>query len=71
MCLVRYIVLLCIFHPKRADCVEILKKCGDHSKFPEGHTAESICEMLSSTDDTEDCIPLETYLRKYQSIFLY
>lgn len=47
----------------KADCVEILRKCGDHSKFPESHTAESVCEMLSSTDDTEDCIPLETYLR--------
>ncbi|XP_072268055.1 reversion-inducing cysteine-rich protein with Kazal motifs isoform X2 [Pyxicephalus adspersus] len=47
----------------KTDCVEILRKCGDHSKFPESHTAESICEMLSSTDDTEDCIPLETYLR--------
>ncbi|XP_063778841.1 reversion-inducing cysteine-rich protein with Kazal motifs [Pseudophryne corroboree] len=47
----------------KTDCVEILRKCGDHSTFPESHTAESICELLSSTDDTGDCIPLDTYLR--------
>ncbi|KAM3929755.1 reversion-inducing cysteine-rich protein with Kazal motifs isoform 1-T1 [Leptodactylus fuscus] len=47
----------------KTDCVEILRKCGDHSRFPESDTAESICERLSSTDDTEDCIPLDIYLR--------
>ncbi|XP_054583183.1 reversion-inducing cysteine-rich protein with Kazal motifs isoform X3 [Eptesicus fuscus] len=47
----------------RSDCVEILKKCGDQNKFPEDHTAESICELLSPTDDLESCIPLDTYLR--------
>ncbi|XP_077125548.1 reversion-inducing cysteine-rich protein with Kazal motifs isoform X1 [Ranitomeya variabilis] len=47
----------------KTDCVEILKMCGDHNKFSESDTAESICERLSSTDDTEDCIPLDTYLR--------
>uniref|UniRef100_A0A803VCZ2 Reversion-inducing cysteine-rich protein with Kazal motifs n=1 Tax=Ficedula albicollis TaxID=59894 RepID=A0A803VCZ2_FICAL len=46
----------------KSDCVEILKKCGDHNKFPEGHSAESICELLSPTDDLENCIPLDTYL---------
>ncbi|XP_054674552.1 reversion-inducing cysteine-rich protein with Kazal motifs isoform X3 [Grus americana] len=46
----------------RFYCVEILKKCGDHNKFPEGHSAESICELLSPTDDLENCIPLDTYL---------
>ncbi|CAM5091872.1 unnamed protein product [Eretmochelys imbricata] len=46
----------------KSDCVEILKKCGDQNKFPEGHTAESICELLSPTDDFENCIPLDTYL---------
>ncbi|ETE66476.1 Reversion-inducing cysteine-rich protein with Kazal motifs, partial [Ophiophagus hannah] len=47
----------------KSDCVEILKKCGDLSKFPEGHMAESICELLSPADDLETCIPLDTYLR--------
>ncbi|KAM9308254.1 reversion-inducing cysteine-rich protein with Kazal motifs [Gastrophryne carolinensis] len=47
----------------KTDCVEILTKCGDKSKFPESHTAESLCELLSTTDDSEDCIPLDTYLR--------
>ncbi|KAM4026628.1 reversion-inducing cysteine-rich protein with Kazal motifs isoform 5-T6 [Anomaloglossus baeobatrachus] len=47
----------------RTDCVQILRKCGDHNKFPESDNAESICERLSSTDDTDDCIPLDTYLR--------
>uniref|UniRef100_A0A8C5ME93 Reversion-inducing cysteine-rich protein with Kazal motifs n=1 Tax=Leptobrachium leishanense TaxID=445787 RepID=A0A8C5ME93_9ANUR len=47
----------------KTDCVEILKKCGDHSKFQKGQTAESICERLSSTDEPEDCIPLYIYLR--------
>uniref|UniRef100_A0A8C0FKQ3 Reversion-inducing cysteine-rich protein with Kazal motifs n=1 Tax=Bubo bubo TaxID=30461 RepID=A0A8C0FKQ3_BUBBB len=46
----------------KSDCVEILKKCGDQNKFPEGHSAESICELLSPTDDLENCIPLDTYL---------
>ncbi|XP_055434502.1 reversion-inducing cysteine-rich protein with Kazal motifs isoform X3 [Bubalus kerabau] len=46
----------------KSDCVEILKKCGDQNKFPEDHTAESICELLSPTDDLENCIPLDTYL---------
>uniref|UniRef100_A0A8D0G7P3 Reversion-inducing cysteine-rich protein with Kazal motifs n=1 Tax=Sphenodon punctatus TaxID=8508 RepID=A0A8D0G7P3_SPHPU len=46
----------------KSDCVEILKKCGDQNKFPEGHIAESICEILSPTDDLESCIPLDTYL---------
>ncbi|XP_060637465.2 reversion-inducing cysteine-rich protein with Kazal motifs isoform X1 [Anolis sagrei] len=46
----------------KSDCVEILKKCGDLSKFPEGHMAESVCELLSPTDDLETCIPLDTYL---------
>ncbi|KAJ7313678.1 hypothetical protein JRQ81_005284, partial [Phrynocephalus forsythii] len=46
----------------KSDCVEILKKCGDLSKFPEGHMPESICELLSPTDDLETCIPLERYL---------
>lgn len=45
--------------------MEILKKCGDQNKFPEDHTAESICELLSPTDDLENCIPLDTYLSKY------
>lgn len=49
----------------RSDCVEILKKCGDQNKFPEAHTAESICEFLSPADDVENCIPLDTYLSKY------
>lgn len=48
----------------RSDCVEILKKCGDQNKFPEDHTAESICEFLSPADDLENCIPLDTYLSK-------
>ncbi|XP_006005911.1 reversion-inducing cysteine-rich protein with Kazal motifs [Latimeria chalumnae] len=47
----------------KSDCVDILKSCGDHSKFPEGQTAETICELLSPTDDKEYCIPLESYLR--------
>ncbi|XP_068941330.1 reversion-inducing cysteine-rich protein with Kazal motifs isoform X2 [Petaurus breviceps papuanus] len=47
----------------KSDCIEILKKCGDQNKFPEDHTAESICELLSPTDDLENCIPLDTYLR--------
>nr|AIZ00509.1 reversion-inducing cysteine-rich protein with Kazal motifs [Xenopus laevis] len=47
----------------KTDCVEILTKCGDHSRFPESHTAESICELLSPSDENEDCIPLDTYLR--------
>ncbi|XP_029445745.1 reversion-inducing cysteine-rich protein with Kazal motifs isoform X1 [Rhinatrema bivittatum] len=46
----------------KSDCIEILKKCGDQNKFPEGHTAGSICELLSPTDDIENCIPLDTYL---------
>ncbi|OXB70741.1 UNVERIFIED_CONTAM: hypothetical protein H355_008304 [Colinus virginianus] len=52
----------CTNFNNRSDCVEILKKCGDHNKFPEGHSAESICELLSPTDDLENCIPLDTYL---------
>lgn len=55
---------LCVFSFSRSDCVEILKKCGDQNKFPEDHTAESICELLSPTDDLENCIPLDTYLSK-------
>ncbi|XP_023571845.1 reversion-inducing cysteine-rich protein with Kazal motifs [Octodon degus] len=47
----------------KSDCVEILEKCGDQDKFPEDHTAESICELLSPTDDLENCIPLDTYLK--------
>ncbi|XP_028637963.1 reversion-inducing cysteine-rich protein with Kazal motifs-like [Grammomys surdaster] len=47
----------------KSDCVEILKKCGDQNKFPEDHTAESICEFLSPADDLENCIPLDPYLR--------
>ncbi|XP_068092712.1 reversion-inducing cysteine-rich protein with Kazal motifs [Hyperolius riggenbachi] len=54
----------------KTDCVEILRKCGDHSKFPESHTAESICELLSSTDDTLDCIPLDTYLRSSPLVYV-
>ncbi|KAF7247909.1 Reversion-inducing cysteine-rich protein with Kazal motifs [Varanus komodoensis] len=53
----------CTNFNNRSDCVEILKKCGDLSKFPEGHMAESICELLSPTDDLETCIPLNTYIR--------
>ncbi|XP_055973185.1 reversion-inducing cysteine-rich protein with Kazal motifs isoform X3 [Sorex fumeus] len=53
----------CTNFNNRSDCVEILKKCGDQNKFPEDHTAESICELLSPTDDLESCIPLDTYLR--------
>lgn len=49
----------------RSDCVEILKTCGDQNRFPEDHTAESICEFLSPADDLENCIPLDTYLSKY------
>ena len=59
------ILNLCVFSFSRSDCVEILKKCGDQNKFPEDHTAESICELLSPTDDLENCIPLDTYLSKY------
>ncbi|XP_053119439.1 reversion-inducing cysteine-rich protein with Kazal motifs isoform X3 [Hemicordylus capensis] len=47
----------------KSDCVKILKKCGDVSKFPDGHMAETICDLLSPTDDLETCIPLDTYIR--------
>lgn len=50
--------------------MEILKKCGDQNKFPEDHTAESICELLSPTDDLENCIPLDTYLSKFKHFSL-
>lgn len=63
------ILNLCVFSFSRSDCVEILKKCGDQNKFPEDHTAESICELLSPTDDLENCIPLDTYLSKYFFFF--
>lgn len=56
---------LYVFSFLRSDCVEILKKCGNQNKFPEDHTAESICELLSPTDDLENCIPLDTYLSEY------
>lgn len=45
--------------------MDILKKCGNQNKFPDDHTAESICNLLSPKDDLENCIPLETYLSKY------
>ena len=63
------ILNLCVFSFSRSDCVEILKKCGDQNKFPEDHTAESICELLSPTDDLENCIPLDTYLS--ESFFFF
>ncbi|RXM98758.1 Reversion-inducing cysteine-rich protein with Kazal motifs [Acipenser ruthenus] len=46
----------------KSDCVDILKHCGDQSKFPEGTSPETICDFLSPTDDAEYCIPLERYL---------
>uniref|UniRef100_A0A8C4QS88 Reversion-inducing cysteine-rich protein with Kazal motifs n=1 Tax=Eptatretus burgeri TaxID=7764 RepID=A0A8C4QS88_EPTBU len=46
----------------RSDCVNILKRCGDTSRFMQGHTAESICDILSPSDDPEQCIPLDQYL---------
>ncbi|XP_069500841.1 reversion-inducing cysteine-rich protein with Kazal motifs [Ambystoma mexicanum] len=47
----------------KSDCIDILLKCGDQNAFPEGHTAESICDILSPTDDSDSCIPLDTYLK--------
>uniref|UniRef100_UPI00358FF050 reversion-inducing cysteine-rich protein with Kazal motifs n=1 Tax=Myxine glutinosa TaxID=7769 RepID=UPI00358FF050 len=46
----------------RSDCVNILKRCGDTSRFMQGHTAESICDILSPSDNPEECIPLNQYL---------
>ncbi|TSK16068.1 Reversion-inducing cysteine-rich protein with Kazal motifs [Bagarius yarrelli] len=46
----------------KSDCVDILTHCGDFSRFPEGHTPEQICDLLSPTDDPERCIPLQRYL---------
>ncbi|RXM97634.1 Reversion-inducing cysteine-rich protein with Kazal motifs [Acipenser ruthenus] len=46
----------------KSDCVNILKHCGDQSKFSEGTSPETICDFLSPTDDAEYCIPLESYL---------
>uniref|UniRef100_A0A8C9U327 Reversion-inducing cysteine-rich protein with Kazal motifs n=1 Tax=Scleropages formosus TaxID=113540 RepID=A0A8C9U327_SCLFO len=46
----------------KSDCVDILTQCGDHSKFHEGQTPESICDLLSPIEDPELCIPLERYL---------
>ncbi|KAL4635116.1 reversion-inducing cysteine-rich protein with Kazal motifs-like [Arapaima gigas] len=46
----------------RSDCVDILTQCGDQRRFQEGQTPERICDLLSPTDDTERCIPLERYL---------
>ncbi|MBN3307358.1 RECK protein, partial [Amia calva] len=46
----------------KSDCVEILTHCGDFSKFHEGISPESICDLLSPTDDPDRCIPLERYL---------
>ncbi|KAK6491831.1 reversion-inducing cysteine-rich protein with Kazal motifs-like isoform X2 [Huso huso] len=46
----------------KSDCVNILKHCGDQSKFSEGMSPETICDFLSPTDDAEYCIPLESYL---------
>ncbi|MGH0126428.1 UNVERIFIED_CONTAM: hypothetical protein FKN15_051768 [Acipenser sinensis] len=48
----------------KSDCVNILKHCGDQSKFSEGTSPETICDFLSPTDDAEYCIPLESYLSK-------
>lgn len=47
----------------KSDCVDILIKCGDQDAFPEGHTAESICDLLSPIDDSNNCIPLAAYLK--------
>lgn len=46
----------------RSDCVDILTHCGDFSRFPEGHSPERICDLLSPTDDAKRCIPLQRYL---------
>lgn len=46
----------------KSDCLDILRNCGDHSKFPDGQTAETICNLLSPSDDSEYCIPLSKYL---------
>ncbi|XP_015210000.1 reversion-inducing cysteine-rich protein with Kazal motifs [Lepisosteus oculatus] len=46
----------------KSDCVDILTHCGDHSKFNEGQSPETICDLLSPTDDPERCIPLQRYL---------
>ncbi|XP_061111244.1 reversion-inducing cysteine-rich protein with Kazal motifs [Conger conger] len=46
----------------KSDCVDILTQCGDHGKFHDGQTPESICDLLSPTDDPERCIPLQRYL---------
>ncbi|TRY98033.1 hypothetical protein DNTS_004428 [Danionella cerebrum] len=46
----------------RSDCVDILSQCGDRKRFPEGQTPERICDLLSPTDDPEQCIPLHTYM---------
>ncbi|KAK5877618.1 hypothetical protein CesoFtcFv8_025106 [Champsocephalus esox] len=46
----------------KADCVEILTRCGDRKRFYEGQTPERICDLLSPTEDPERCIPLHKYL---------
>uniref|UniRef100_A0A4W3JZY4 Reversion-inducing cysteine-rich protein with Kazal motifs n=1 Tax=Callorhinchus milii TaxID=7868 RepID=A0A4W3JZY4_CALMI len=46
----------------KSDCLDILRNCGDHSKFPDEQTAETICDLLSPSDDSEYCIPLSKYL---------
>ncbi|XP_061411665.1 reversion-inducing cysteine-rich protein with Kazal motifs [Lethenteron reissneri] len=46
----------------RSDCVDILEQCGDMDRFPAGHSADTICDILSPTDEPEQCIPLSRYL---------
>ncbi|XP_035688091.1 LOW QUALITY PROTEIN: reversion-inducing cysteine-rich protein with Kazal motifs-like [Branchiostoma floridae] len=46
----------------KADCVNILTRCGDQARFPMGTTVDSLCNALSPQDEDDHCITLAPYL---------
>ncbi|XP_078702722.1 reversion-inducing cysteine-rich protein with Kazal motifs-like isoform X3 [Branchiostoma floridae x Branchiostoma belcheri] len=52
----------------KADCVNILTRCGDQARFPLGTTVDSLCNALSPQDEDDHCITLAPYLVPSQHI---
>ncbi|XP_077978597.1 reversion-inducing cysteine-rich protein with Kazal motifs-like [Glandiceps talaboti] len=46
----------------KSDCISILSDCLDHSRHDAYQTPESLCTMMSPSDDSAPCLSLQNYL---------
>ncbi|XP_078493570.1 reversion-inducing cysteine-rich protein with Kazal motifs isoform X2 [Ciona intestinalis] len=47
----------------RSDCLQLLYKCADFTRFPARMTVAELCDLMSPADQQTNCIAISTYTR--------